>query len=971
MQTHCGAWRQRSPSDEAFLRLRPGQEACDASAGIVGIDFPRHPMIGGGAEVNTDLQAWGEAKRLFDELSTLPGEVWRERLAQMSPDAEVRQRVEDLFAAQERTSGLLDTPLLASSDTGALVGRQLGPWVLEAELGRGGSAVVYRARASQDGTDRLAAVKLMTLGSLARSGLDRFYQEQQILARLNHPHIAPLFDVGRAQDGTPWLAMALVEGDPIDVWCRAQGLSPRDIVQLFLAVCDAVAYAHRNLVIHRDIKPSNVLVDQNGHVRLLDFGIARLLHEGGEATETNWRALTPQYAAPEQFTGAPPSTAMDVFGLGALLYRLLCGRVPRDSIEDLHRAPVAPSKVHTAAGKAGASLARQLRGDLDRIVLKALAYEPDHRYASVSDFALDLRRWLNGEAVTATEPRLLYRATKFVLRHRIGVAATLAVVLSLIAGIVATTWQARRAEQQAVRAEAVKEFVYRMLGEAAPTSLDVVRTDIRDALGKGAELARARLTGTPDVQAEVLGTIGVLQSRYYQFEPARRQLEDALTIAKRTEVSSSLLWDLRFELVVLAVLESRYHDAVRLADSAIEELGRGELEESFASSYLFQFHSNRAIARLLLSDVDGAVDDAERALSFESRLVPENSRRRSSLLVTYGRALAAAGRQPEALRALTAASQALVDEQPGDFSLYERLGEVNAALGRPKAAERAFRRAVDIAERGYPRNSLVLAQPYTSLAVFLRNQGRLEEVSGLVARVAELYESQSITGSRDYAVIKSNLGVVLRDLGQPEQAIEHLRRASILLDQTIGPEIATSAKTLAQLALALAQADESFAAQQAMAEVNRRVDRAIRAGLSSVAYQAILPLLARVALRVGDTEQALYFLDQAKALRPDMPLSLEHAALRVKAHLTAGAYLEALMESRVLEERLDPFAIPTTSYDGPATFAILAQAASARWDFASALRFARCALYRPKNVRYPQFVEVELTKLAQRYEFSY
>src|SRR5690606_18526935 len=211
-----------------------------------------------------------------------------------------------------------------------------------------------------------AAIKLLTLGALAGLGPARLHNEHAMLARLNHPHIVPLFDAGVADDGTPWLAMALVDGVHVDAWCQQHALDTRAIVRLFLDVCDAVGYAHQNLVIHRDLKPSNVLVDAHGHVRLLDFGISRLAGAAAEATATQHRALTPSYAAPEQFDGAAPATTMDVYGLGALLHRLLVGASPQREGDGPSRRA---SKSALAQG-ASRQRVRALRDDLDAILAK-------------------------------------------------------------------------------------------------------------------------------------------------------------------------------------------------------------------------------------------------------------------------------------------------------------------------------------------------------------------------------------------------------------------------------------------------------------------------------------------------------------------------------------------------------------------------------------------------------------------------
>src|SRR5690606_38128740 len=307
----------------------------------------------------------------------LPVQERAAALAAMTMAPAMRQRVGRLLAAQT-DAGPLDLALpkaaWRAAPTDALSGRQLGRWLLQHEIGRGGMAVVYRAQSLAGPTGQIAAVKVLSLGAVARSGHERLFVEQQALLRLRHPFIASLYETGLADDDTPWLAMELVEGESIDAWCAKRALGDQDRGRLVLQVAEALAYAHRNLVIHRDIKPSNVMVDRDGHVRLLDFGTARLAAALRGRTGTATPALTPAYAAPQQLLGAPPSTSMDVHGLGALLRRLLETR---------------------SRGE------RRTRGDLDTILSKALAGQPESRYASVEAMADDLTRWLERRPIQA------------------------------------------------------------------------------------------------------------------------------------------------------------------------------------------------------------------------------------------------------------------------------------------------------------------------------------------------------------------------------------------------------------------------------------------------------------------------------------------------------------------------------------------------------------------------------------------
>ncbi len=393
-----------------------------------------------------NIAHWQAADAAFDQWLDLPEERRAAWLAALALPVPVRTRLQQLIAAHQRPHAALDPA------GGNLRGSRLGDWTLEEELGRGGMAVVYRGWREQGMARQQAAIKILTLGALGAGGPDRFRREAAILARLNHPNVTALVDSGVADDGTCWLAMPLVEGERIDRWCETQTPDARAVVRLYLQVCDAVAYAHRNLVIHRDLKPSNVLVDGSGQVRLLDFGIGQFADSQDERTQTLWRALTPGYAAPEQLLGAPPSTAVDVYGLGALLHRLLTGRTPQAVTAGSETTR--PSLLVRDAGDAYHRHYVPLRNDLDRVLLKALAEEPGQRYPTAEALAGDLRRWLDGRPVLAQKPRLGYRLRKFIARNTLGVAAAALLLLTLAGGIGATLWQAGEARREAANARA-------------------------------------------------------------------------------------------------------------------------------------------------------------------------------------------------------------------------------------------------------------------------------------------------------------------------------------------------------------------------------------------------------------------------------------------------------------------------------------------------------------------------------------
>jgi eukaryotic-like serine/threonine-protein kinase len=416
-----------------------------------------------------------QAKQIFGEALPLAAPE-RERLLASACAGRERLRIEvdSLLDAHERAGGFLLTGATASEWAGAKdlrLGQRLGPYVLESVLGQGGMGVVYRARREAPARD--VAIKVVRLGPGQARLVRRFEIESRVLARLDHPHIAHLFDVGATPDGRPYFVLELADGHSIDRHCAQRQLQLRERLELFLKLCDAVSYAHGRLVVHRDLKPGNVLVTPDGTPKLLDFGIAHLLDEGlaQGVTETGLRLMTPAYASPEQMRGEPATVATDIHALGLLLHLLLTGRgafqlksgaaqelvrvvclddAPAPSV-DLGRTPTDADRFEPV--EPTLRLARMLRGDLDSIVARALRKEPQARYPSVAELEADVRRYLNGEPVLARGGRFRYRAGKFVRRQRLPVALVAGLLLAILAGLATTLWQARVARVERARAE--------------------------------------------------------------------------------------------------------------------------------------------------------------------------------------------------------------------------------------------------------------------------------------------------------------------------------------------------------------------------------------------------------------------------------------------------------------------------------------------------------------------------------------
>ena len=416
-----------------------------------------------------------------------------------------------------------------------LSGEMIGVYRLIEPLGRGGMGEVYIAERADGRFEQKVAVKLVKRGEDTTEILRRFVRERRILARLEHPGIARLSDAGETTDGRPYFVMELVEGEPITSYCRNRRLSIDDRLRLLASCCDAVDAAHRGLVVHRDLKPSNVFVTSDGQVKLLDFGIAKLLAEDQEDRDDGQltRVLTPGYAAPEQILGGGVTVATDVFALGVVLYELLTGTLPYDrratSSNELSarvEREVAQLPSAVASGTAQAAGVDQkrdrwtwrLRGDLDAITMKALAHEPARRYPSAAAFAEDLRCYLTSRPVEARPDSHAYKLRKFVIRHRHGVAAAGVVVAALVAALAVSLVQISTTRREAERAAAAQAFLVSLFAQIDPDRYVGSAPTVQDLLQRGSERLELELAQQPELQAEMHAILGQVFDQLLLFD---------------------------------------------------------------------------------------------------------------------------------------------------------------------------------------------------------------------------------------------------------------------------------------------------------------------------------------------------------------------------------------------------------------------------------------------------------------------
>ncbi len=491
-------------------------------------------------------QDWHRLNRLLEAALALDESERSDWLTHLpTADADLAPLLEKLLSATDRTETAdfvaRPPPLPAEEQPG----QRIGPYRLLSPLGEGGMGAVWLAERADGAFERQVALKLPHAEWIDRGLAQRFARERAVLASLNHPNIAQLFDAGWSEAGRPYLALEYVEGQPILAWCEQQHLDTAARLRLFVEVIRAVAHAHAHLVVHRDLKPSNVLVTAEGHVKLLDFGIAKLLAtdsasaEETELTRMSGRALTPSYAAPEQILGQPVTTAVDIYALGVMLFELLTGERPyrlgRTDVQSRGALEEAIVRVDPATPSTAAQdkvVRRALHGDLDAIVLKALKKRPAERYPTAAELADDLERHLDRRPVQARRDSRAYRLRRFVVRNRVAVSAVSAVMLALVVGLAATLWQAREARSEAEHANTIKQFVLSVIQEADPQASQRTREADMALLDATRDRIARELATRPDLQLEVRLAIATAYRNRGAWEPARQTLRAAVDEAR-------------------------------------------------------------------------------------------------------------------------------------------------------------------------------------------------------------------------------------------------------------------------------------------------------------------------------------------------------------------------------------------------------------------------------------------------------
>ena len=903
---------------------------------------------------------WNTVSKLLDEaldLEPAARAVWFEQLSATQPA--LAPSVRKLLAAHASSetndvfSKLPPLPQGANHETALSPGDRVGPYRLKRELGAGGMADVWLAERADGAFTRDVALKLPMLSRLRRDLAQRFARERDILARLEHPNIARLYDAGVSEDGLPYLAMEYVDGQAITEYCDANKLGVEARLTLFGQVLDAVQFAHANLVIHRDLKPSNILVTEDGQVRLLDFGIAKLLSDDATAHETHLtqlsgRALTPGYASPEQIKGQPLTIATDIYSLGVVLYELLAGSPPYrlkvQSAAQLEQAIVnaEPARLTTgvtadaaiARGTTRARLVKSLGGDLDTIVLKALSKSSTERYATASEFAQDLLNHRAGLPVQAQPASWTYRAYKFVMRNRMAVTAATAITVALVVASVVSLSQAQVAREQALRANEVKQFVLSIFKNADTGQGSTRKTTAVDLLRQARDRLAASPVSEPAIKVELLTSIAFSLVGLGEYQQAVPVLEEATQLAlatlgaeqaitaaaqlalgealietgqfqraaphldaaeremRRTGNSGELINTLRWK-ANLRVEEGRFDEAITLATEAVQ-LAESRSDATHKRAAMLAHHT--LAATLISARRKGRLESASRTYElareiYGDRLSVDLLNARS----LYAYALVLEGDAKEGvfeLRALVQQQIELLGPDHGDVErTFGRIGNASLLNGDPLTAIDSFRQGLRIElVKGGGRPTSDAGIFYTRLGLALANARRYEEAERELHRAVEILAPAPDSNHYDARIARSSRGFVLTRAGRLNEADAIF---SQLLERSFsGPR----EQAVTKLRLGILRSEQG---QHAEAQALIQEATGFFSNGEPVSHAVALAALGAAQIEAGGSTDALDTLMQAKATfeklqsaaSPDLADLLVNMA---RAQLAAGRVDEAV-----------------------------------------------------------------------------
>ena len=874
---------------------------------------------------------WPRLLQLLDTLLPLDAAARVAALQALDgDDARLRDTLASLIESQAGLANenflstlprLPELPLQAHPAPAAPMRERIGPWRLLRELGRGGMSVVYLAERADGVAMAPVALKLPQSEMFGGAVLvERFAREREILGALDHPGIVGVRDAGSDGD-QPWLAMEYVDGQPLTEDVSARKLGTPERLRCFLQVLDAVAHAHALLVIHRDLKPANVLIDRAGRVKLLDFGIAKLLEPDGVSRTsalTQWgaRAMTPMYASPEQIAGGPLGTASDIYSLGVLLHELLTGNLPYEltrttaaAVEEaiLRAAVIAPSR-------AAPSLRRALRGDLDAIVAKAMALRPADRYRSAEAFADDIRRHLESRPIVARPASLGVRLIKQLRRHTWAYASASALVLALGTGLATTLWQAQLARAEAARANAVQRFVLDIFRHNSARQSDPQRardTTARELLEIGSAQLEQALADSPAARAEVTSALAQMNSDTGLAERAAALYQQGVGLAEKLHGANSLqladaLAAWAAELHHLGHQDERRRALARALAIVRANPDRATVQRAAVYRGLSEMAQGGDLteavrwAELAVADAQALGDGASGA----------NADRFSSLYVAataHHMAKDDVAAELMYLRALAVADRCACIFPSEAIQTRVHLAEVQSQLLKPAAAEASLRAAREDSVRLNGPRHLNTVQTTMRLASIVALHGRPREALPLIEPLRAIVDAPEGADEFSAPQVLNVLANTLNQLGRHDEALVAIQRAIVLRDRSRSgtPFAAGLRETQARALLGAGRVAEA----ERSAQDAERILRSNRALPGQLRWERLASTYVLIDLARGDSAAALLRtaeLPQADAAQvPTSVGAIDSALLRAQVELESGRDAPAVTRLRAVRARLE------------------------------------------------------------------
>ena len=775
---------------------------------------------------------WGEIEPLLDRLLDLPPDERIAALERECGDAGLRAIVQDLLEVDvDSDSGIDRLAREIGTIAGGIEGQRIGPYRVERALGEGGMGAVFLASRQTAEFTRHVALKLLRVGLFSAAEQEQFRREQRIHARLEHPHIARVYDSGITAAGVPYFAMEYVDGVPVTDYCDGARLGIDARLRLFAAICDAVAFAHQNLIVHRDLKPSNILVARDGEPRLLDFGIAKLLagaDDAAERTRTQARRLTPDYAAPEQFSGAAITTATDVYALGVLLCELLSGSRPQRGDANTSPLRAAANALDAAMsatrGLGAAALRRRLRGDLDAIVARALQPDPAKRYAGAAALRDDVERHLNGQPIRARPDAVAYRLGKFIQRHKLGFAASLLLSAILLAATAFSLRQARitqreaaRATAEAGRANAVRTFMQELFDSAAPGISTAESAD--ELLLRGRDRVERDFAANPDLHTEILGLIGDLQRRRGHPDRAREPLQRAADLAQQQFGGGDRrTLHAEYLLALQAEDSGQYGEGATRLQRALDEYQARDRNDAadHGPETQVQAVTELGVLHQRAGDNDQALALAQRALEMSRRVLSPDQPTAIRALGNLGDVQMEAGHYAAALPLLAEVlerERRLLGPEHADVAIaLAALASATHKLGRYAEAEQLLREAVAIDARAYTQPNHRAASHLNNLGVELISGGKFDEGIDVLQQSIALDRQIYPAGHPETADSYVNVAMVRLRQGRYAEAETAMRAGMEEEVRARGPgypDIGYDQNSLARILIAEGKLDEA------------------------------------------------------------------------------------------------------------------------------------------------------------------